>query len=95
MIYPNSIFVPLTVHSIHLSEVFSFHLLRQDGMCPALKLSFDVPKDSLTSLTSVSEYAGIFAVLILGVRLVQLVLLLSVTLMLRVRLTLHVPLSSS
>ena len=70
MIYSNPIFAPLTVFSIHLSDLISFHLLKQDAMCPALKLSYDSLEDSLISLTC---------------KMVLLALLLSVTLMLWVR----------
>ena len=56
-------FAPLTVLSTHLSEVISFHLLRQDAMFPAFNFLFDILISSSTFLICVSQCAGISALL--------------------------------
>ena len=98
VISPNSILVPLTVLSTHLSEVISFHVLRQDAMFPALHFLFDILISSSFFLTcgySVLAFLLWFLVVILAVGLIPLALLFPVTLMVRFRLTLHVLRSSS
>ena len=47
--------------STHLSEVISFHLLRQDAMLPALNFLFDILIDSSVFLTCVSQCASVSA----------------------------------
>ena len=47
----------------HLSEVISFHLLRQVAIFPALNFLFDILIYSSIFLTYVSQCAGVFALL--------------------------------
>ena len=55
----NSIFAPLTVLRIHLSLVVSFHLLKQEAIFPALKISFDAFNDFLMLNTCVSNVVSV------------------------------------
>ena len=49
--------------STHLSQVISFHVLRQDAMFPALYFLFDILISPTIFLTCVSQCAGVSALL--------------------------------
>ena len=55
------IFKLIICSTTHLSEVISFHLLRQVVMFPALNFLFDILIDSSIFLTRVSQCANISA----------------------------------
>ena len=88
----NSIFAPLAVLSTYLSEVISFHLLRQDAMFPALNFLFDILIYSSIFLTCVSQSAGLSA---LGFNCNYCCLLFYIILICFVKLPLRVILSGS